>query len=381
MSSSQYSGSLLQALSDTYQLLSRAGISVVESREYLAEPIKRIDILIERPLSEEQFEELARELASRYGVAAFQLRHEAPIIRLAEVPEKGFKWKLPLVIATIITVFLTGLGLSQGYYSALGGASAATLLISSVTYTALFIGALLLHELGHVLASRRAGVRIEGPVLIPAPPIQLGFIGTFGAIIFMKSLPARRRELARVGVSGPLLGFIAGTIIGLAGLALSERIPIELAEAMAERGELSPLSVYPLGFALLAMLKGGEGVLVIHPVLFIAYVVYLVTFLNLLPIGQLDGGHVVRSFTSARAHARIGSLVPVALLVAGLSLFALGLGDAGSFYAMLAVVTFLLKAFVERAPHPGPSNQYDRSSCKWCAVAYAALLALTLPLP
>lgn len=381
MSSPQYNGSLRQALSDTYQLLSRAGISVVESREYLAEPAKHIDILIERPLSEELFEELAKELLGRYGVVAFQLRYEVPVIRLAEVPERGFRWRIPLMAATAITVFLTGLGLSQGYYSIFGGLSPFSLIISSIIYTALFIGALLLHELGHMIASRRAGVRIEGPTLIPAPPIQLGFIGTFGAIIFMKSLPARRRELARIGISGPLLGFIAGTIIGLAGLALSQTIPVELAEAMAQSGELSTLSVYPLGFALLTMLRRGDGVLIIHPVLFIAYIVYLVTFLNLLPIGQLDGGHVVRSFTSARAHREIGSLVPVVLLAAGLSLFALGLGDAGSFYMMLAVVTFVLRAFVARSPHPGASNQYDRSSCKWCAIAYAALLALTLPLP
>jgi Zn-dependent protease len=379
MSSYQSVSSLHQKLGDILALFSRAGISVVESRIYPG----FVDLVISSPIESKVFEKLYRDLLREYGLLAFQLKGVSPIVRITEYrpTTSGLtRYKWILAIITVITVFFTGLGLSEGLESVqdIYGTLYLGKYATALLFTALFLTVLLSHELGHVYVNRRSGILCEGPILIPAPPIQLGFIGTFGAVILTKTPPCSRRDLAKMGISGPLAGFIAGTIVGIIGVYLSPVVPHEAVEALTERG-FEPIPATSIALELLLRLRSASGVVVMHPLLFIAYVIYMVTFLNLLPIGQLDGGHVLRSFISARTHQAIGLIAPIILLVLGGILLATT--GTGFLYLGLGVLTTILRLTIGKNPHPGVANQYDKSRCPVCLLIYALLLVLTTPIP
>jgi len=344
-----------------------------------------VELVLAKPVESTVFERIYRELLREYGLLALQLSGAQPVVRIVEyrtTPPKLARYKWLLTTITVITVFLTGLGLSEGLEELQHIVSYSTLYLdkysTALLYTVLFLLVMLSHELGHVYVSRRVDVQYEGPILIPAPPIQLGFIGTFGAVIFTKTPPCSRRDLAKIGISGPLTGFITGTVVGILGLYLSPVVPMEVAKVLAERG-YEPVPVSTLALELLLRLRPLEGVLVMHPLLFITYVIYIVTFLNLLPIGQLDGGHVLRSFTNMRTHRYIGLAVPIILLSTGLVL--VRLYNTGYFYLGLGVLTTALWLTVGKNPHLGVANWYDKSSCTYCLILYIVLLVLTTPLP
>lgn len=383
MNQSQSINSSHQILESIYQLFSKVGISPVEHREYTLDGYTVFDIVINRTIEEEEFNYIYRELVSSKGLMPIQLDVSPPVVRVLPVPPRRIRRTLTLflTIATLLTVGITGYTLVYGFRE-IFPVPPSIVVLETILYIVLFMGALMIHEIGHIIVSKKSSTLIEGPVLVPAPPPQLGFIGTFGAVIFMRTLPPSRRDLAKVGISGPLLGFLAGTIIGLVGLFLSEILPKSLASELMAKGELNTLPVYPLGLFLISFLRPEEGVLVIHPVFFIAYVIYLVTFINLLPIGQLDGGHVVRSFLSSRTHKKVGDITILLLLAASLiTSLTSPYAEASFFYFTLSVMAFILRLFVARSVHPGPSNPLSKTKCYICLVVYVILLALTTPIP
>lgn len=372
--------SLHPKLEDILNLFSKAGISVVEFREYAF----FVELVVREPISSELFDSLYQRLLKEYNLIMFQIRSEQPIVRilpLRQTESKLMKYRHVLTALSLLTIFMTGYGLAQGLNVVIGPLSMLEVLLNALLYTALFSAILIIHELGHLYISRKTGILVEGPVLIPAPPIQLGFLGTFGAIISARSPPSSRRNLAKMGLYGPLFGFVAATLAGVLGLYLSPTISSDIAADLAERGELTPVSISSLGIYLLIRLILHEpGItIVMHPVLFAAYVMYIITFINLLPIGQLDGGHVVRSTIGARAFHLVSTAVPVLMFSSSILLTLLGL-DA-SYYTALGFITLILYLLVGRKGHPGVANQYDRSSCHYCVLAYIMLLILTTPIP
>ncbi|NPU85044.1 MAG: site-2 protease family protein [Syntrophaceae bacterium] len=157
--------------------------------------------------------------------------------------------------------------------------------------TLLFI--LAAHEFGHYRMARRHGIDVTLPYFIPAPSI----IGTFGAFIKMKSPIPNRRVLLDVGAAGPLAGLIVSVPILLAGLYLSDTT------TAAPEGQGIALGSSLL-FSLLTWLVHGSTPddlnLILHPVAFSGWIGLLVTCLNLLPVGQLDGGHVAYAVLDRR---------------------------------------------------------------------------------
>jgi Zn-dependent protease len=342
-----------------------------------------LDIQLNREINPEKFNELYKELLVNYRVIMLQLKAQGPIIRLVPYVEKHhviYKYRWAFTATTFITVFLTGYGLTSSFLSLISQANTTRIIAESILYTATFLLALLAHELGHLFISRRELIKAEGPVLLPAPPIQLGFIGTFGAVIFTKTPPPTKKTLAELGIMGPLMGFIVATIIGLIGVYISPTIPLDVAVKAMESGEIQTLGFSSLMFYLLVnMRRVVNGVLLIHPVLFVAYIVYIVTFINLLPIGQLDGGHVVRSFTRVKIFNAMGLAVPVLLLSLGFILEVFyGIGDI---YIGVGIASTILYLLTGRYGHPGSANQYDESHCSWCIILYILLLVLTAPIP
>jgi membrane-associated protease RseP (regulator of RpoE activity) len=145
------------------------------------------------------------------------------------------------------------------------------------------------HELGHYLVSRRAGMITSLPYFIPMP---LHFLGTFGAVIRMKSIVPSRNTLLRVGMSGPIAGFLVAVPVCIIGICLSEVATVPDTPGLLMLGN-------SLLFSFLAAVFH-PGIppgydLMLHPVAFAGWIGLFVTSMNLIPIGQLDGGHVMYS--------------------------------------------------------------------------------------
>jgi membrane-associated protease RseP (regulator of RpoE activity) len=169
---------------------------------------------------------------------------------------------------------------------------------------------LLCHEMGHYLMARRYKIDTTLPFVIPAP----FFFGTMGAIIRMRSPIMHRRALFDVGAAGPLAGMVASLGVCIVGLHLSEFVR---SPAVA-RGEVFILGNSPL-FAVLTWLVHGtvDFQLDLHPMAVAGWFGFFVTFLNLLPLGQLDGGHVWFA-VFGRAQHIVGRAFLVVMVTTGL---------------------------------------------------------------
>lgn len=181
------------------------------------------------------------------------------------------------------------------------------------------------HEFGHYFMSRKHNIDVTFPYFIPAP----SFIGTFGAFIKMKSPIMDRRILLDVGAAGPLAGMCVTIPVLLIGLSLSE-IKYETVETGISLGSSILFSV--MNWIVHGFLPDDVN-LVLHPIAFSGWIGLLVTCLNLLPVGQLDGGHV--------AYAVIGpkQRVVAKMIIAGLVIF----GIAGwSGWLLWAGILFIM---------------------------------------
>ncbi len=167
---------------------------------------------------------------------------------------------------------------------------------------------LLAHELGHFLQAKRYGVPASLPYFIPMP---LSPIGTMGAVIAMQSGKGDRRSLFDIAVTGPLAGFVPALLFSVVGLQLSQVVASGDQNVGLKLGE-------PLLFKLLAYLSFGplsEGQdIALHPVAFAGWVGIFITALNLIPIGQLDGGHILYSLLLRKAHFVAQALLLLAMI-------------------------------------------------------------------
>ena len=188
-------------------------------------------------------------------------------------------------------------------------------ILAGVPYAAPLMAILLFHECGHYVLARLHRVDASLPYFIPAPyPF---FIGTFGAFIRMRSMPRDRQALFDVGAAGPWAGMLVALPVLAVGLALSEVQP--LADAEASGGSLGESLLFSLLVKLVLGISNADVMITLHPVALAGWVGLLVTTLNLMPVGQLDGGHVVYAAFGPRWHRWISLGVLTALLVLGLS--------------------------------------------------------------
>jgi membrane-associated protease RseP (regulator of RpoE activity) len=174
--------------------------------------------------------------------------------------------------------------------------------------TLLFI--LLAHELGHYFACRHHHIRASYPFFIPAPTL----IGTFGAFILIRSPIRSMRALFDVGASGPLVGFLVALPAMSYGVLHAKVIP-----ALASQNNADLVFGVPLIMRLVTAVwqpNAHATDLLLHPVGRAAWVGMFATALNLLPVGQLDGGHIVRS-VSPQLHKWISIALPLALVPLG----------------------------------------------------------------
>lgn len=173
---------------------------------------------------------------------------------------------------------------------------------------------LLAHELGHYFACRHHHIYSTYPFFIPAPTL----IGTFGAFILIRSPIRSARALFDVGASGPLVGFAFALPALAYGVLHARIVPALTYDSNADVIFGVPLILKLMAAVLLPNAQASD--LLLHPVGRAAWVGLFATALNLLPVGQLDGGHIVRS-VSPRAHRWISLVLPLVLLALGLFLW------------------------------------------------------------
>ena len=236
------------------------------------------------------------------------------------------------------------------------------ILLSGIPFAFTLIGILLAHELGHFFACRYYGISASYPYFLPAPTL----IGTLGAFIRIRSPIYNRKALFDVGLAGPVVGFLFAVPALAIAVYYSKIVPFSEAHSAVVFGH--PLI---LRF-LVAVLRPGvtPGDLLLHPVGRAAWVGLFATSLNLLPGGQLDGGHILYSVAS-KYHKKI--TLAVALLLVPLGFF---------FWQGWIMWAVLLLAIGFR--HPPLMNRWerlDRTRLLWAAVAVVIFVLCFMPMP
>jgi membrane-associated protease RseP (regulator of RpoE activity) len=224
-----------------------------------------------------------------------------------------------LLLATIVTTLAAGASLSGvNVLAALTSGSTGAIIeaaLSGAAFAVALMAILGIHELGHYVAARIHGVKTSLPYFIPVP---FGGIGTLGAFISIKSPMRDRRVLFDIGLSGPIAGFLVALPLLFIGLMLStEQVPFYTRGLTLNRFGSSIL----IGTIVDVMTDIPVGrTLALHPVFFAAWLGFFLTAINLLPVGQLDGGHTAYALFGRFAHTiAIGAFLFLILAGAFLS--------------------------------------------------------------
>lgn len=247
------------------------------------------------------------------------------------------------------------------------------------TFAAPFLGVLLAHEMSHFWAARRHGVRASLPYFIPFPP-YFSVIGSLGAFIRLKGPTVRRSTLFDIGASGPLASFFVSIPLLIVGLARSQPMvgPSSLATPFVIHFAGEPVWLgNGVATHLLATLFGpapvGETLILLHPLALAGWLGLFVTALNLLPLGQLDGGHVLYAMRPAR-HAGYARLFLMALVPMGLLWW--------GWWAWAVLVWLIHRGRVEhpRVIQPGPGIGDTRGALGWFLIVTFLLTLVPVPL-
>jgi len=275
---------------------------------------------------------------------------------------RGLRLHLILFGATLVTTTLAG-ALNAG----VDPFENPWQILSGLPFSLTLLAILLSHELGHYTLARWHGVPTSLPYFIPGPPF---LVGTFGAFIRMRGTPRTRAALFDVGAAGPWAGIIVALPVLTIGLALSEVRP--LSEG-TEVGVVLGSSLLFDGLSRLVLgVDPNNATVLLHPVALAGWLGLFVTFLNLLPVGQLDGGHVIYALFGRR-HRAISRVGLVVILVLGFY------GWEGWF------VWAALLAFVVRVDHPATMDADTpldplRRRAAWLTIALFVLTFMPEPL-
>ena len=235
-------------------------------------------------------------------------------------------------------------------------------LAAGLTFSAALLLILTAHEMGHYLACRYYGVSATLPFFIPAPPLFLA--GTFGAFIKMKSPIPSRRALFDIGLAGPLAGFVTLLPIAWAGMLTLRAAPPPVS------GE-GIIFNDPLLFHMIAKVTGANLADALpNPFYMAAWIGLLVTSLNLMPVGQLDGGHGTFALFGPRAHKLIGRLAFITMaLIAALG-FLWHSSPSGFLYTVLLAIMLKVR-------HPSPDEMEPLGTAR-LVVAIITLIVFSL---
>lgn len=261
--------------------------------------------------AERAFEILTPHFARQGYTALIQETEKADEVMIVAMPgvvepSSSRLWLAQLLfVLTVISTIITGA------LSATEDGSLRWEWLDGLMYSGTILSILLAHEMGHFLAARRMKVAVSYPFFIPMPIIII--FGTMGAFIQMKELPPDRRALFNIAVAGPLAGIVVAIPLTLLGLALSAVEPLPTTGGyILEGNNLLYAGMKRLIFG--QWLPSASEDVMLHPIAWAGWAGLLVTALNLLPAGQLDGGHVIFALVGRR-WARIVSYTVIGLLM------------------------------------------------------------------
>jgi len=238
-------------------------------------------------------------------------------------PRKRYWLHALLLVATCFTTLVTGARMQYNFAHNLPALSlsddSAPLfpkhMLSGLPFAAAVMFFFLAHEMGHYLYCRRYGIYATLPFFIPMPTL----IGTMGAVILIRSPIRSRKALFDIGIAGPIAGFVVAVALLVLSLGWSKPIPATVLPGGSDIEIGYPL-IFQWIHGLLAAMNPGSAVaalplnrVLLHPVAIAAWVGMFATALNLLPGGQLDGGHILYSI-SPRAHWVVSRLAILILL-------------------------------------------------------------------
>lgn len=302
------------------------------------------------------FDALRQELLPKEYIPTVTQERGETLVHVQRRPKARFAGRhvnLVLLILTVLTTLFFG-----GAWNWADYAGTPLLSSESIGYGALFFTIPLLtilgsHEMGHYLVAKRYHVHASLPFFLPSVPP----LGTFGAFISMRDPIPNRRALLDIGVSGPLVGFAIAIPVTLAGLALSTASPGATPGGVGEAIQPSLL------FSLLSQFFPLPNNFVLHPLAFAGWVGLFVTAINLLPAGQLDGGHVARALLGRRQFYVSWAAI---LILFGMSVFYPGWFIFGFLIFMLGV------------RHPPPLNDLTPLDPTRKFVGVAAIIILLI---
>ncbi|KAF5061501.1 Peptidase family M50 [anaerobic digester metagenome] len=312
-----------------------------------------------------KFDQLRNEFKERMLVPVLRYHggeYTINVVRRPELRTRGLWLNSILLIVTLITTIIAGAVLWASYGGNNDLSRPENYLWGALFFAVPLMTILGTHELSHYLAAKKCGVAASLPFFIPSiPPL-----GTFGAFISMRDPIPDRRSLVIIGSAGPIGGLLVTIPVSFLGLWLTSMG--DPSSGMVGDAGAVAISIQPL-YALLSLLVPLPENVTLHPTAFAAWVGFLVTAINLLPAGQLDGGHVARGLLGDKAkylsYATVGLLLVLGLYYTGWLIFAM-------------LILFL------GLRHPAPLNDVSKLSnkTKVLGVVTMAILLITFsPIP
>jgi membrane-associated protease RseP (regulator of RpoE activity) len=272
-----------------------------------------------------------------------------------------------LFAATVLTVMLDGYLRSNNPILRQELMPNTPIIVNVLMFTFAILLIFAVHEYGHRYIALKRGINASQPYFIPAPP---GMGGTLGAIISQREPPVNRDALFDLGLSGPVSGFIAISLIAVVGISLSFIVPsVQVNQWMFDYPEIRfQIMPMPLILEIIASIikpTTSSEVLIMHPVAFATWVGCIVTFINLIPSWQLDGGHIIRSLVGRESHKIISVAGVLLLIISG--------------YVVMGVVVafFLMRPGVESI-EPLDDLSSLSTSRKLGLLIYVAVMLLSL---
>ena len=315
-------------------------------------------------------------------VASSTLEYLRPVPELALRPPKPRYWlHILLLLATCFTTLVMGARMQYNFqhdrpalsfdddsipfFPASWAFSNPVRLLGGVPFMATLMLFFLAHEMGHYLYCRRNGVYATLPFFIPMPTP----IGTMGAVILIRSRIRSRTALFDIGIAGPIAGFVVALAVLAVSLAWSKPMHSGLGAADYELGYPLIFQVTHRALEAMGLLQRGASMpldrMLLHPTAIAAWVGMLATSLNLLPGGQLDGGHIVFSI-APRAHKIVSRLTILILLPM-------------AYYLWTGWFVWAILLWLSSFRHPQVAEWPRVSGGRmWLAVLALFMLALTL---
>lgn len=326
-------------------------------------------VRVDETTLEENFERLRTEMAEHGYIPMISYAKGEHVVTVAKKPVVRYRSVYVngvMLVVTFLTMLLAGAFDWAGYADVEGDKlfSPETLLMGALTFALPLMAILGVHELGHYFMARRHKVAASLPFFIPSiPPL-----GTFGAFISLRDPIPNKKSLLEIGVAGPLAGLLVALPLGVLGLVLTNEGARAVPTNVGSEGVMA--ISFPLIYTWIEQyLVPIQGDYLLHPTAFAAWVGFLVTALNLLPVGQLDGGHIARALLGSRAKyltwVTIAAMVAIGFVYFGWLLFAL-------------LILFL------GARHPPPLNDISPLDAKRKGVgifAFVILAVAFVPIP